>query len=79
MTIDRSGSDVLVIDGDDKLCDRLEEVYKGTEKEEFKKVERFKLGHWTCSKHPKIDHDLNSYCTECGSRLVAKKKRRDYR
>ncbi|MBI2901689.1 MAG: hypothetical protein HYY17_16010 [Planctomycetes bacterium] len=84
-TIERRGLDVLVLDGDAELGKFGEKTWKGAKKQELKKVDRFVEGCWTCEKHPSVEKDVNSYCSECGERLTKrkekkeKKEKKDYR
>lgn len=84
--MERKGSDVLVIDGEEDLQKHAEKVWTGAQKEELKKVERFKAGVWSCKDHPAVEKDVNAYCSECGQRLTVekpkkeeKKPKKDYR
>ena len=81
--IERKGSDVLVLNGDDELVGKSQWYWDNATKQELDHVKRFEHGNWTCKDHPEVDHDINSYCPECESRLipkktVEKKERRDY-
>ncbi len=75
--LEQRGSDVLVLDGDAKLTEHADRLWKEAKKEELKTVERFKAGSWTCEEHPKVDKDTNSYCPECGKRLTKERPKKD--
>lgn len=81
--IERKGSDVLILNGDNELVGKAQWYWDNAEKKELDHVKRFKKGSWTCKDHPEVDHDINSYCPECEARLIPKKKsekkdRKDY-
>ncbi len=71
--VERRGVDVVAIDGEAGLLPLTEKIWKETKTHERGKVERFRIGRWTCPGHPFVERTVDTTCPECGARLREKK------